>query len=35
LEEGFFMLDEDLGSDSEDEIDDNDECKDKSMDKKW
>ena len=32
LEEGFFMLDEDLSSDSEDEIDD-EECKDESMDK--
>ena len=30
LEEGFFMLDEDLGSDSEDKIDDK-ECKDESM----
>jgi hypothetical protein len=31
LEEGFFMLDEDLGSDSEDEIDD-EECKDETID---
>ena len=32
LEQGFFMLDEDLGSDTEDEID-NEECEDESMDK--
>ena len=32
LEEGFFMLDEDLGSDSEDETKD-EECKDESIDK--
>ncbi|KAF8507884.1 hypothetical protein BU17DRAFT_100179 [Hysterangium stoloniferum] len=32
LEEGFFMLDEDLGSDSEDEIDD-EECEDETTDK--
>jgi hypothetical protein len=32
LEEGFFMLDEDLGSDSEDEIDD-EECEDENTDK--
>jgi hypothetical protein len=32
LEEGFFMLDEDLDSDDEDETEDK-ECKDESMDK--
>ena len=32
LEEGFFILDEDLGSDSEDELED-EECEDKSTDK--
>ena len=32
LEEGFFMLNKDLDSDNEDEIED-EECKDESMDK--